>query len=437
MDNTSAKTKTIISSGRFRLGQKSKEMNQAYKGQYATRSAWVNGKHIWPSYEIQSVDSTLNFSPSDDSHYKNGSTYTGKNRNPIDEFQMDPSGGTIEVNVISRESSLWHCLKFIVGAKPTKNNSAIKSILTPASLTAYTPGVGDEQVIDVTDETACKNAGLNPEDFESFYRTSPEYERCWLVNMNQTANLPVQNSSHNTKLTFNIGSNNTSTPFGCGIYIIGFLDEFDKPILLIDEDKRVTLAKWSQNPNAIYKVQMNWVDGQNSSVVLDPNSTQTIDYNQTNAQIYWLCIDLGVSLDGGTTYQWNQGLSENPDLYKYVTVSLGGDDKDKFDVSVATTSGYWVQIKLTPKYTNDNANVNDENKTTEYMLESRLSNDYLEFSGVGGPAIYEGKHYSDSVNHNSNIALALKNYTQCTPWNVEIHATFAGKDSLVNFKGEI
>lgn len=424
-----AETK-IITTGRFRFNNINEEVNKVYKGgNIASRSLWMGGTHIWPSYEIFCVDDNTKFVASRNSIYKEEKnsntiyTYDGSNYSyylPKQWKDLDPTGGTLSTYIVTRESSYWHLLSL--------------------EITAYTLPVGNTYINFDDDFISCNDKKLNGGNYvdeisvanngDVFSYTMGDTEwkaKSWLVKFNQDDDLPIDVANKGLCLNFNVPANNLSSSTKTILRITKFFNEFDSKIEVPTEVHNGILC-WNQDPNTIYKVQMCWVTGGESTVPISKDVMQNIDYNDTTAHDYWLCIEFGVSYDGGDTYLWNEdAVGELPGTISHmVSVSISGDDADKFTATVVkenkTINKNYVKIQV--QASNPNSYDNNTNKTTIYKS-------FPITNQSNSLAVDE----SDNGYKTSKICWVLRRYTSTEPWNISVNVMFNGTGVLEKFSG--
>lgn len=425
-----AETK-IITTGRFRFNNINEEVNKVYKGgNIASRSLWMGGTHIWPSYEIFCVDNSTNFVASRNSIYKkeeNGNTIYTYNATTYSYYSpnlwkdLDPTGGTLSSYIVTRESSYWHLLSL--------------------EITAYTLPVGNTYMNFGDDFISCNDKKLNGDNYVdeisvvnngdvfSYTMENTEWKaKSWLVKFNQDDDLPIDVADKGLCLNFNIPANNLSSSTKTILRITKFINEFDSKIEVPTEVHNGILC-WNQDPNTIYKVQMCWVTGDGSTDPIPKDTIQNIDYNDTSEHEYCLCIEFGVSNDGGKTYLWNEDAigDELPgDISRMTTVSIGGDDADKFTAEVIketkTINKNYVKIRVHASNPNNYDNNTNRSPIYKSKVKSSFTNERAYPSG-------------SDANRSSNLFWQLERYTSTEPWNISINVTFTGTEKLEKFFG--
>ncbi len=418
----------IITTGRFRFNNTNEEVNKAYKGNIASRSLWMGGTHIWPSYEIFCVDKKTSFVASENSVYKeekNGNTiytYNASNYSyylPKQWKDLDPAGGILSSCIITRESSYWHLLSL--------------------EITAYTLPVDGNYIEFDDDFISCNDKKSDGKDYvdeisvsnASFSYTMEDKTewkgKSWMVKFNQDDDLPLDVAEKGLCLNFNIPSNNLSSSTKTILRISKFVNEFDNQIE-VPTGVHDGILCWNQNPNTIYKLQMCWVTGLGSTTPISKESAQNIDYNDTAIHDYWLCIEFGVSNDGGQTYSWNEdAIGELPgSISMMTTVTIEGTNADKFTATVVKenkqTNKNYVNIQVKANQPNDYDN--NTNRTPIYKSKPR-------------PSFSDEKAYGSGIDDNrtSMLTWQLERYTSTEPWNISISATFTGTGILEKFSG--
>lgn len=390
-----------------------------------------NNKRIWPSFNVNYVEDTLSF------HWDTVGGIGGiqgnaaiRDNSPCEEtYEFDPNGGNGYVNIIDRETSLWHRPELeILVIGPNDVNGVqictIDSIKLPGdnaggdihNAGSVTLQNNEDNDIDKikklysdkfkdynvpTNNIAINKYRITPTQPDEFYDSTGNYTDDYKYT-------PCYKDNEDFWLHFTLNPNNSSsnrygmiivskiyTKIGETIDLVKFEDEKIKPVIL---------TSWYQRPNILYYCHANWVD---------PNSVGVTEYsckyNDFRPSVY-LHIELGISPDGGNTIYWNDSLKEN-----YSSLSLNssvpntlnknaivleivdGQDKDKFssnyDVQVINSDSpdKIVKITLHPNYVNNEDN--NKNYLSEEYFIGNTSDDYN-----NSPNPNNRKHNSDIVN---------------------------------------
>ena len=397
----------VIRNGRFisRKKTSSDEVHQMRSsGSYGYELKY-DKKRIWPSFNVNCIENTLSF------HWDTKDGLGGiqgnkpipdnSSSNKIHEF--DPNGGNGYMNLIDRETSLWHRpeLQILVIGPNDGNDIEIGSI-DSIKLPGNVDSAGTiEESTDFSNDDVNKVKELYAEEFNvsaddiviNKYRVKPNQpDEFYNHDGNYTDDYkytPCYKSTEDFWTHFTVNPNNsTSNRYGM-IIISKIYTKIGETVNLLELGKFVKLASWYQKPNILYYCHANWVDADGNAITND-----SCEYNELNAGVY-LHIELGISPDGGNTIFWNdshknstryqaiKNLSASvPDVLttNAITVEIDGTDKDRF------LSNYGVQvidgkspdkilrILLYPKYMNNEDNNGNYSKETYYIGDT--SDDY-------------------------------------------------------------
>ena len=397
----------VIRNGRFisRKKTSSDEVHQMRSsGSYGYELKY-DKKRIWPSFNVNCIENTLSF------HWDTKDGLGGiqgnkpipdnSSSNKIHEF--DPNGGNGYMNLIDRETSLWHRpeLQILVIGPNDGNDIEIGSI-DSIKLPGNVDSAGTiEESTDFSNDDVNKVKELYTEEFNvsaddiviNKYRVKPNQpDEFYDHDGNYTDDYkytPCYKSTEDFWTHFTVNPNNsTNNRYGM-IIISKIYTKLGETVNLLELGKFVKLASWFQKPNILYYCHANWVDADGNAITSD-----SCEYNELNAGVY-LHIELGISPDGGNTIFWNdshknstryqaiKNLSASvPDVLttNAITVEIDGTDKDRF------LSNYGVQvidgkspdkilrILLYPKYMNNEDNNGNYSKETYYIGDT--SDDY-------------------------------------------------------------
>ena len=355
----------VIRNGRFisRKKTSSDEVHQMRSsGSYGYELKY-DKKRIWPSFNVNCIENTLSF------HWDTKDGLGGiqgnkpipdnSSSNKIHEF--DPNGGNGYMNLIDRETSLWHRpeLQILVIGPNDGNDIEIGSI-DSIKLPGNVDSAGTiEESTDFSNDDVNKVKELYAEEFNvsaddiviNKYRVKPNQpDEFYDHDGNYTDDYkytPCYKSTEDFWTHFTVNPNNsTSNRYGM-IIISKIYTKLGETINLLENNESVKLASWYQKPNILYYCHANWVDADGNAITND-----SCEYNELNAGVY-LHIELGISPDGGNTIFWNdshknstryqaiKNLSASvPDVLttNAITVEIDGTDKDRF------LSNYGVQV---------------------------------------------------------------------------------------------
>ena len=397
----------VIRNGRFisRKKTSSDEVHQMRSsGSYGYELKY-DKKRIWPSFNVNCIENTLSF------HWDTKDGLGGiqgnkpipdnSSSNKIHEF--DPNGGNGYMNLIDRETSLWHRpeLQILVIGPNDGNDIEIGSI-DSIKLPGNVDSAGTiEESTDFSNDDVNKVKELYTEEFNvsaddiviNKYRVKPNQpDEFYDHDGNYTDDYkytPCYKSTEDFWTHFTVNPNNsTSNRYGM-IIISKIYTRIGETVNLLELGKFVKLASWYQKPNFLYYCHANWVDADGNAITND-----SCEYNELNAGVY-LHIELGISPDGGNTIFWNdshknstryqaiKNLSASvPDVLttNAITVEIDGTDKDRFlsnygvQVIDEKSPDKIIRILLYPKYVNNEDNNENYSKETYYIGDT--SDDY-------------------------------------------------------------
>ena len=422
----------VIRNGRFisRKKTSSDEVHQMRSsGSYGYELKY-DKKRIWPSFNVNCIENTLSF------HWDTKDGLGGiqgnkpipdnSSSNKIHEF--DPNGGNGYMNLIDRETSLWHRpeLQILVIGPNDGNDIEIGSI-DSIKLPGNVDSAGTiEESTDFSNDDVNKVKELYTEEFNvsaddiviNKYRVKPNQpDEFYDHDGNYTDDYkytPCYKSTEDFWTHFTVNPNNsTSNRYGM-IIISKIYTRIGETVNLLELGKFVKLASWYQKPNILYYCHANWVDADGNAITND-----SCEYNELNAGVY-LHIELGISPDGGNTIFWNdshknstryqaiKNLSASvPDVLttNAITVEISGTDRNRFlpnygiQIANGKSPDKILRILLYPKY------VNNEDNNTNYPIENYY---------VG----YTSDDYNNSANPNNKkhdsdiVGINGKNWAQ-------------------------
>ena len=462
----------VIRNGRFisRKKTSSDEVHQMRSsGSYGYELKY-DKKRIWPSFNVNCIENTLSF------HWDTKDGLGGiqgnkpipdnSSSNKIHEF--DPNGGNGYMNLIDRETSLWHRpeLQILVIGPNDGNDIEIGSI-DSIKLPGNVDSAGTiEESTDFSNDDVNKVKELYAEEFNvsaddiviNKYRVKPNQpDEFYDHDGNYTDDYkytPCYKSTEDFWTHFTVNPNNsTNNRYGM-IIISKIYTKLGETINLLELGKFVKLASWYQKPNILYYCHANWVDADGNAITND-----NCEYNELNVGVY-LHIELGISPDGGNTIFWNdshknstryqaiKNLSASvPDVLttNAITVEIDGTDKDRF------LSNYGVQvidgkspdkilrILLYPKYMNNEDNNGNYSKETYYIGDT--SDDYnnsanssnkehdSDIVGIDGKNWAQAGYMAQSENINTpsddpfndvSTTFRIKKKVSTSPWEINI-----------------
>lgn len=464
----------VIQNGRFISKKKtsSDEVHQMRSsGSYGYELKY-NRNRIWPSFNVNCLENTLSF------HWDTKDGLGGIQGNkPIPDnsssdkiHEFDPNGGTGYVNLIDRETSLWHRpeLQILVIGPNDGNDIKIGSI-DSIKLPGNVDSAGTiEASTDFSDNDIDKVKNIYKEEFNvsadniviNKYRVKPNQpDEFYDHNGNYTDDYkytPCYKSKEDFWTHFTVNPNNsTNNRYGM-IIISKIYTKIGETINLLENNESVKLASWFQKPNILYYCHANWVDVNGNAITND-----NCEYNELNVGVY-LHIELGISPDGGNTIFWNdshknstkyqaiKNLSASvPDVLttNAITVQIGGNDRNRFlsnygvQIANGNSADKILRILLYPKY------VNNEDNNTDYRVEKYYigytSDDYnnsanpnnkkhdSDIVGINGKNWAQSGYMSQSENNvdtPSNVefndvstTFRIKRMRSTSPWSIELN----------------
>lgn len=462
----------VIRNGRFisRKKTSSDEVHQMRSsGSYGYELKY-DKKRIWPSFNVNCIDNTLSF------HWDTKDGLGGiqgnkpipdnSSSNKIHEF--DPNGGNGYMDLIDRETSLWHRpeLQILVIGPNDGNDIEIGSI-DSIKLPGNVDSAGTiEESTDFSNDDVNKVKELYAEEFNvstddiviNKYRVKPNQpDEFYDHDDNYTDDYkytPCYKSTEDFWTHFTVNPNNsTNNRYGM-IIISKIYTKIGETVNLLELGKFVKLASWYQKPNILYYCHANWVDADGNAITND-----SCEYNELNAGVY-LHIELGISPDGGNTIFWNdshknstryqaiKNLSASvPDVLttNAITVEIDGTDKDRFlsNYGVQVIDGKSpdkiIRILLYPKYVNNEDNNGNYSKETYYIGDT--SDDYnnsanssnkehdSDIVGIDGKNWAQSGYMAQSENINTpsddpfndvSTTFRIKKKVSTSPWEINI-----------------
>lgn len=462
----------VIRNGRFisRKKTSSDEVHQMRSsGSYGYELKY-DKKRIWPSFNVNCIENTLSF------HWNTKDGLGGiqgnkpipdnSSSNKIHEF--DPNGGNGYMNLIDRETSLWHRpeLQILVIGPNDGNDIEIGSI-DSIKLPGNVDSAGTiEESTDFSNDDVNKVKELYAEEFNvsaddiviNKYRVKPNQpDEFYDHDGNYTDDYkytPCYKSTEDFWTHFTVNPNNsTNNRYGM-IIISKIYTKIGETVNLLELGKFVKLASWYQKPNILYYCHANWVDADGNAITND-----SCEYNELNAGVY-LHIELGISPDGGNTIFWNdshknstryqaiKNLSASvPDVLttNAITVEIDGTDKDRFlsNYGVQVIDGKSpdkiIRILLYPKYVNNEDNNGNYSKETYYIGDT--SDDYnnsanssnkehdSDIVGIDGKNWAQAGYMSQSESINTpsddpfndvSTTFRIKKKVSTSPWEINL-----------------
>ena len=463
----------VIRNGRFisRKKTSSDEVHQMRSnGSYGYELKY-NRNRIWPSFNVNCLENTLSF------HWDTKDGLGGIQGNkPIPDnsssdkiHEFDPNGGNGYMNLIDRETSLWHRpeLQILVIGPNDGNDIKIGSI-DSIKLPGNVDSAGTiEASADFSDNDIDKVKELYAEEFNvsvdniviNKYRIKPNQPDEFYGNDGNYTDdykyTPCYKSKEDFWTHFTVNPNNsTNNRYGM-IIISKIYTKIGETINLLENNESVKLASWFQKPNILYYCHANWVDVNGNAITND-----NCEYNELNVGVY-LHIELGISPDGGNTIFWNdshknstkyqaiKNLSASvPDVLttNAITVEIGGKDRNRFlsnygvQIANGNSADKILRILLYPKY------VNNEDNNTDYRVEKYYigytSDDYnnsanpnnkkhdSDIVGINGKNWAQSGYMSQSENNvdtpsnaefsDVSTTFRIKRMRSTSPWNIEL-----------------
>lgn len=426
----------VIRNGRF-ISRKKTSSDEVHQMRYKSNGddgygyeLKYNKKRIWPSFNVNCLENTLSF------HWDTKDGLGGIQGNqPIPDnsssdkiHEFDPNGGNGYVNLIDRETSLWHRPELqILVIGPNDGNDIQIGFIESIKLPGNVDSAGTiESSTDFSNEDITKVKELYKKEFNisadniviNKYKIKPKQpDEFYDGNGNYTDDYkytPCYKSTEDFWTHFTVNPNNsTNNRYGM-IIISKIYTKIGETINLLELGKSVKLASWYQKPNILYYCHANWVDVNGNAITND-----NCKYNELNVGVY-LHIELGISPDGGNTIFWNDSHKDStkyqdiknlsasvPDVLttNAITVEIDGTDKNRFlsnygvQVINGTSADKILRILLYPKY------VNNEDNNTNYPIEKYY---------IG----YTSDDYNNSANPNNKkhdsdiVGISGKNWAQ-------------------------
>ena len=462
----------VIRNGRFisRKKTSSDEVHQMRSsGSYGYELKY-DKKRIWPSFNVNCIENTLSF------HWYTKDGLGGIQGNkPIPDnsssdkiHEFDPNGGNGYINLIDRETSLWHRpeLQILVIGPNDGNDIEIGSI-DSIKLPGNVDSAGTiEESTDFSNDDVNKVKELYTEEFNvsaddiviNKYRVKPNQpDEFYDHDGNYTDDYkytPCYKSTEDFWTHFTVNPNNsTNNRYGM-IIISKIYTMIGETVNLLELGKFVKLASWYQKPNILYYCHANWVDADGNAI-----NNDNCEYNELNVGVY-LHIELGISPDGGNTIFWNdshknstryqaiKNLSASvPDILttNAITVEIDGTDKDRFlsNYGVQVIDGKSpdkiIRILLYPKYVNNEDNNGNYSKETYYIGDT--SDDYnnsanssnkehdSDIVGIDGKNWAQAGYMAQSENINTpsddpfndvSTTFRIKKKVSTSPWEINL-----------------
>ena len=467
----------VIRNGRF-IYRKKTSSDEVHQMRYKSNGdngygyeLKYNRKRIWPSFNVNCLENTLSF------HWDTKDGLGGIQGNkPIPDnsssdkiHEFDPNGGNGYMNLIDRETSLWHKpeLQILVIGPNDANDIKIGSI-DSIKLPGNVDSAGTiEASTDFSNDDIDKVKKLYEKEFKNYkvstdnivinkYRVRPnqpdEFYGNYKDNYKYT---PCYKSTEDFWTHFTVNPNNsTNNRYGM-IIISKIYTKIGETINLLKLGNSVKLASWWQKPNILYYCHANWVDVNGNAITND-----NCEYNELNVGVY-LHIELGISPDGGNTIFWNdshknstryqaiKNLSASvPDVLttNAITIEISGTDRNRFlsnygvQIANGKSADKIIRILLYPKY------INNEDNNTNYPIEKYYvgytSDDYnnsanpnnkkhdSDIVGINGKNWAQSGYMSQSesnVDTPSNAEFCdvsttfrIKRMRSTTPWNINL-----------------
>ena len=434
----------VIRNGRF-ISRKKTSSDEVHQMRYKSNGdngygyeLKYNRNRIWPSFNVNCLENTLSF------HWDTKDGLGGIQGNkPIPDnsssdkiHEFDPNGGNGYMNLIDRETSLWHRpeLQILVIGPNDANDIKIGSI-DSIKLPGNVDSAGTiEASTDFSNDDIDKVKKLYEKEFKNYkvsidnivinkYRVRPNQPDEFYDgngnfikdgSTNDYKYTPCYKSTEDFWTHFTVNPNNsTNNRYGM-IIISKIYTKIGETINLLELGNSIKLASWWQKPNILYYCHANWVDVNGNAITND-----NCEYNELNVGVY-LHIELGISPDGGNTIFWNdshknstryqaiKNLSASvPDVLttNAITVEISGTDRNRFlsnygvQIANGKSPDKIIRILLYPKY------INNEDNNTNYPIEKYY---------VG----YTSDDYNNSANPNNKkhdsdiVGINGKNWAQ-------------------------
>lgn len=475
----------VIRNGRF-ISRKKTSSDEVHQMRYKSNGdngygyeLKYNRKRIWPSFNVNCLENTLSFhwDTKDGLGGIQGNKLIPDNSSSDKIHEFDPNGGNGYMNLIDRETSLWHKpeLQILVIGPNDANDIKIGSI-DSIKLPGNVDSAGTiEASTDFSNDDIDKVKKLYEKEFKNYkvstdnivinkYRVKPnqpdefyEYDdKKHIVKFTDDYKYtPCYKSTEDFWTHFTVNPNNsTNNRYGM-IIISKIYTKIGETINLLKLGNSIKLASWWQKPNILYYCHANWVDVNGNAITND-----NCEYNELNVGVY-LHIELGISPDGGNTIFWNdshknstryqaiKNLSASvPDVLttNAITVEISGTDRNRFlsnygvQIANGKSADKIIRILLYPKY------INNEDNNTNYPIEKYYvgytSDDYnnsanpnnkkhdSDIVGINGKNWAQSGYMSQSesnVDTPSNTEFCdvsttfrIKRMRSTTPWNINL-----------------
>lgn len=470
----------VIRNGRF-ISRKKTSSDEVHQMRYKSNGdngygyeLKYNRNRIWPSFNVNCLENTLSF------HWDTKDGLGGIQGNkPIPDnsssdkiHEFDPNGGNGYMNLIDRETSLWHRpeLQILVIGPNDANDIKIGSI-DSIKLPGNSDSAGTiEASTDFSNDDVNKVKELYTKEFKNYkvstdnivinkYRVKPNQpDEFYDGNGNYTDDYkytPCYKSTEDFWTHFTVNPNNsTNNRYGM-IIISKIYTKIGETINLLELGNSIKLASWWQKPNILYYCHANWVDVNGNAITND-----NCEYNELNVGVY-LHIELGISPDGGNTIFWNdshknstryqaiKNLSASvPDVLttNAITVEISGTDRNRFlsnygvQIANGKSADKIIRILLYPKY------INNEDNNTNYPIEKYYvgytSDDYnnsanpnnkkhdSDIVGINGKNWAQSGYMSQSESNidtpsntefcDVSTTFRIKRMRSTTPWNINL-----------------
>ncbi len=472
----------VIRNGRF-ISKKKTSSDEVHQMRYKSNGddgygyeLKYNKKRIWPSFDVNCLENTLSFQwdTKDGLGGIQGNKPIPDNSSSDKIHEFDPNGGNGYVNLIDRETSLWHRpeLQILVIGPNDENDiqiGSVESIKLPGNVDSagtieVSTDFSNDDINKVkelykkefnisTDNIVINKYKIKPIQPDEFYDSDGNF-----INDGSTNDYkytPCYKSNEDFWTHFKVNPNNsTNNRYGM-IIISKIYTKIGETINLLELGNSVKLASWSQKPNILYYCHANWVDVNGNAITND-----NCEYNELNVGVY-LHIELGISPDGGNTIFWNDSHKDStkyqaiknlsasvPDVLttNAITVEIGGTDKNRFlsnygvQIANGNSADKILRILLYPKY------VNNEDNNTNYGMEKYYigytSDDYnnsanpnnkkhdSDIVGIDGENWAQSGYMSQSesnVDTPSNTEFCdvsttfrIKRMRSTSPWNINL-----------------
>ena len=470
----------VIRNGRF-IYRKKTSSDEVHQMRYKSNGdngygyeLKYNRNRIWPSFNVNCLDNTLSF------HWDTKDGLGGIQGNkPIPDnsssdkiHEFDPNGGNGYINLIDRETSLWHRpeLQILVIGPNDGNDIKIGSI-DSIKLPGNVDSAGTiEASTDFSNDDIDKVKKLYEKEFKNYkvstdnivinkYRVKPNQPDEFYDHDGNYTNdykyTPCYKSTEDFWTHFKVNPNNsTNNRYGM-IIISKIYTKIGETINLLKLGNSIKLASWWQKPNILYYCHANWVDVNGNAITND-----NCEYNELNVGVY-LHIELGISPDGGNTIFWNdshknstryqaiKNLSASvPDVLttNAITVEISGTDRNRFlsnygvQIANGKSADKIIRILLYPKY------INNEDNNTNYPIEKYYvgytSDDYnnsanpnnkkndSDIVGIDGKNWAQSGYMSQSESNidtpsnaefcDVSTTFRIKRMRSTTPWNINL-----------------